>query len=148
MGCDPAVQDLAVQIAAEAGDCDGVILAAHGSGQSRVPSDIADHVAAMISARLGVRARAAFIDQSPRIADLTDLGPKTICLPFFAAAGAHVTMDIPQALSEAGFSGRLLPALGLDARVAGLIAAALRADVPVCSAQCRWARALSVASLG
>ena len=140
MGCDPAVQDLAVQILAEAGPCDGVILAAHGSGQSAVPSDIANHVAARIAARLGLPARAAFIDQSPRLADLADHGPGTICLPFFAAAGGHVTTDIPQALDAAGFTGRLLPALGLDARLPALIAAAVSADQPVCAVECRWRR--------
>jgi len=33
---------------------------------------------------------------------------------------------LPQALAEAGFGGRFLPPLGLDARVPSLIAAALR----------------------
>jgi sirohydrochlorin ferrochelatase len=140
MGCDPAVHDLAVQIVAEAGAPDSVILAAHGSGQSPVPSDIAHHVAGLIAARLGLRAEAAFIDQPPRLADLRSQGAGAICLPFFAASGGHVTQDIPAALAQAGFAGRLLPALGLDARLPALIAAAVKADQPVCMARCRWHR--------
>jgi sirohydrochlorin ferrochelatase len=53
-------------------------------------------------------------------------GPGALCLPFFAARGGHVIDDLPEALAEAGFSGRLLDPVGLDSRVPGLIAAALR----------------------
>ena len=145
MGCDPAVQDLAVRIVAEAGaagfgQADSVILAAHGSGQSSAPADIAVHVAGLITARLGLRVQVGFIDQTPRLADLRDHGAGAICLPFFAASGGHVTLDIPAALAEAAFQGRLLPALGLDARLPALIAAAVTADQPVCATGCRWRR--------
>lgn len=140
MGCDPAVQDLAVQIVAEVGGVDQVVLAAHGSGQSSVPSDIAHHVAGLITARLGLPVQVGFIDQTPRLADLRDHGPGAVCLPFFAASGVHVTTDIPAALAQAGFQGRLLPALGLDGRLPGLIAAAVTADQPVCAVECRWRR--------
>ena len=141
MGCDPDVHELAVKIVAEAGDVGSVILAAHGSGQSPVPADIANHVAGLIRARLGrVRCEAAFIDQAPRLADLRGLGAEAICLPFFAASGGHVNIDIPEALAEAGFGGRILPALGLDARLPALIAAAVLADKPVCAAECAWRR--------
>jgi hypothetical protein len=37
-----------------------------------------------------------------------------------------VSDDLPEALAQAGFSGRLLDPVGLDIRVPGLIAAALR----------------------
>ena len=140
MGCDPSVQDLAVQIVAEVGGVDQVVLAAHGSGQSSVPSDIAHHVAGLITARLGLPVQVGFIDQTPRLADLRDHGPGAVCLPFFAASGVHVTTDIPAALAQAGFQGRLLPALGLDGRLPGLIAAAVTADQPVCAVECRWRR--------
>lgn len=139
MGCDPAIHDLAVALAREAGS-ESVVLAAHGSGRSPVPADIAAHVAQRIAAELGVRAEAAFIDQTPRLADLGAHGPGAVCLPFFAADGGHVTQDIPAALAEAGFVGRLLPALGLDDRVPALIAAAIAAGQPVCAGECRWKR--------
>jgi sirohydrochlorin ferrochelatase len=132
-GCMPAIQELAVTLVREAltkdpGKTD-VILAAHGSGRSPAPAMIATFVAARIKRDLGLRrAEAAFIDQSPRICDLRDFGSDTICLPYFAAAGAHVLDDVPQALAAAGFTGRLLGALGTDRRTAAIIAAALQAQ--------------------
>lgn len=135
-GCDPAVHDLAVQVAAESGTAK-VVLAAHGSFKSRVPSDIARHVAGRIAAA-GVPVVCGFIDQEPQLATVALGGAGAVCLPFFAAEGGHVTEDIPAALAKAGFEGRLLPALGVDPRVPGLIAAAVRADQPVCTRECRW----------
>jgi sirohydrochlorin ferrochelatase len=136
-GCDPAVHDLCVTLVREAG-ADQVILAAHGSFKAAAPSDIANHVANRIAAETGARVRTGFIDQEPQLATLT--GMAGICLPFFAAGGGHVSDDIPSALTEAGFTGRILPPVGLDARVPGIIAAALVRGEPVCSAACRWAR--------
>jgi sirohydrochlorin ferrochelatase len=135
-GCDPAVHDLCVALVREAG-ADEVILAAHGSFKSGVPSDIARHVAGRIAAETGARVAAGFIDQEPRLAGLTGYGG--VCLPFFAAEGGHVSEDVPAALAEAGFSGRILPPVGLDERVPGIIAAAIARGVPVCDRVCRWA---------
>lgn len=134
LGCDPAVHDLATRLVQGAAS---VILAAHGSGRSPVPADVARHVAARIAAT-GIRAAAAFIDQAPQIAQATGHGPGSVCLPFFAASGGHVTEDIPSALAEAGFQGRLLPALGLSPEIPAIIAAAIAAGVPVCATDCRW----------
>jgi sirohydrochlorin ferrochelatase len=130
-GCMPAIQDLAVTLVHEAltlpPQHTDLILAAHGSGRSPAPAAVATFVAARIKRALGLRrVAAAFIDQSPRIADLRDFGRTAICLPYFAASGGHVTDDIPKALGEAGFAGRLLPALGTDRRTAAIIADALR----------------------
>ena len=139
-GCDPQVHDLCIGIARAAG-ADQVIVAAHGSFKSRAPSDIAGHVAGRIAAETGARVAAGFIDQDPRLATLTGFGPGAVCLPFFAAEGGHVSEDIPAALAEAGFAGRILPPVGLDARVPGIIAAAVRRGTPVCAGACRWAKA-------
>ena len=135
-GCDPAVQELAVRIAVEAGS-DEVILAAHGSGKSAVPADVAERVAGLIRAA-GLRARIGLIDQVPRLEDLGGHGPGAVCLPFFAAEGGHVSEDIPAALERAGFQGRILPAIGLHTAVPGLIAAAIQRGEGVCQATCRW----------
>lgn len=124
MGTDPAIHALAVTLAREAG-AGGVLLAAHGSGRSDAPSAVAREVAGRIAAELGVRAEAAFIDQSPRIAETTGWGAEAVCLPFFAAGGGHVSQDIPAQLAEAGFAGRLLAPLGQDGRVPQIIAAAV-----------------------
>lgn len=136
-GCDPLVHDLCVTLVREAGES-RVILAAHGSFKSAAPSDIAFHVAERIGSETGAEVVAGFIDQEPQLASLTGRGG--VCLPFFAAEGGHVSGDIPEALAEAGFTGRILPPVGLDARVPGIIAAAIARCVPVCSAACRWAR--------
>ena len=136
-GCDPVVHDLCVTLVREAG-APRVILAAHGSFKSPAPSDIAFHVAERIAAEAGVAAEAGFIDQDPQLSSLP--GGAGVCLPFFAAEGGHVSDDIPAALAQAGFTGRILPPVGLDARVPGIIAAAILRGVPVCAGACRWAR--------
>ena len=130
MGCNPAIQGLATALVAEAmtqpaAETD-LILAAHGSGRSDAPSVIAHAVARMIGRSLGLRsATAAFIDQNPRLADLPVHDQNTICLPYFAADGGHVQQDIPQALASAGYLGRTLRPLGVDARVPLLVAQTL-----------------------
>jgi len=138
-GCDPLLHDLCVTIAREA-EAEEVLLAAHGSFKSTVPSDIARHVAERIRVEAGMRCRVGFIDQEPRLATLQSLGAGAVCLPFFAAEGGHVSKDVPEALAATGFRVRILPAVGLDARVPGLIAAALVRGVPVCGHSCRWVR--------
>nr|WP_152828483.1 cobalamin biosynthesis protein CbiX [Fertoeibacter niger] len=132
-GCDAGVQALAVTIVQESAAARGlapadtsVLLAAHGSFRSPAPAQIADAVAARIAAAGFGRAEAAFIDQSPQIAGAVGFGAASLCLPFFAAGGAHVSDDIPQALAACGFGGHLLPPVGRDSRVPGLIARALQ----------------------
>jgi sirohydrochlorin ferrochelatase len=137
-GCDPLVHDLCVTLVREAGAAE-VVLAAHGSFKSSAPSDIARHVAGRIASETGADVAAGFIEQEPQLAALTGRGG--ICLPFFAAEGGHVSDDIPAALAEAGFQGRILRPVGLDARVPGIVAAAITRGVPVCAGSCRWARA-------
>jgi sirohydrochlorin ferrochelatase len=134
-GEDAAVQALAVTVAreaaAEAGrapaDC-ALLLAAHGSFRSTAPADVAIRMAWKIWAEAGFgHVVPAFIDQQPQIATIAAAMPAgSIVLPFFAARGGHVIDDLPEALEEAGFEGRLLDPLGLDPRVPALIAAALR----------------------
>ncbi len=131
-GLDPAVQALAVKIAQDAMEKSalkpiGVLLAAHGSFRSTAPADVAYAMVRQLQAAGFAQVEAGFIDQSPRISDVAGhFGPNAVCLPFFAARGGHVTDDLPQALAEAGFTGQVLPPLGLDPRVPGLMARALR----------------------
>lgn len=143
-GCDPAVHDLAAEIIAQALVGQNIaqaqiLIAAHGSFKSSVPSDIANHLATHIAQRLGIAdVKAAFIDQSPILGTATGYGAGAVCLPFFAAAGGHVSDDIPRALAQAGFGGRVLPPLGIHGDVPGIIAAAIRAARPVCAEECRY----------
>lgn len=138
LGCGPGVQDLALEQLRAAGPLDSVILAAHGSAKSPVPAAIARRLAERIGRDLGIaRVDAAFIDQSPRIAETQGHGPGAVCLPFFAAEGGHVTDDLPAQLAEAGFRGRLLPALGLHPDLPRVIAHAIAAGRPICAGDCR-----------
>jgi sirohydrochlorin ferrochelatase len=139
LGCDPALHDLVIHQLRQAAP-QRVLLAAHGSFKSPVPSDIAYHLAQRITAETGIPAQAAFIDQDPQLATATGFGPDAVCLPFFAAEGGHVTDDIPAALNAAGFQGRLLPAIGLADDIPHIIARAIAAGNPVCMAECRWRR--------
>jgi sirohydrochlorin ferrochelatase len=146
-GCDAKVHDLARDILAEALTGQDltraqVLIAAHGSFKSPAPSDVAGALARQVQRDLGLaRACAAFIDQTPQLAQATGFGAGAICLPFFAAMGGHVSEDIPRALAEAGFGGRVLPPLGLHPRVPQLIADSLSAPVPVCAQTCRYSAA-------
>ena len=129
-GCDPVVQDLTVDIAGQAtrGGATELLLAAHGSFRSAAPSEIAYAMAGRIAREVTLaRVEAAFIDQDPQIEAATGFGPHAVCLPSFAARGGHVELDLPLALAKAGFAGQVLPPVGADPRVPGLIAAALRA---------------------
>ncbi|MDZ4309545.1 MAG: CbiX/SirB N-terminal domain-containing protein [Cypionkella sp.] len=142
LGCLASLHALTIKTAAEALQTRAgpIILAAHGSSKSSVPSDIAGHVAAKIRTELGCEVHVAFIDQTPQLKDLPAIGDHAICLPFFAASGGHVTTDIPEALASAGFSGTLLAALGLRLEIPALIAEAIRAASPVCTQDCRYKR--------
>jgi len=129
-GMDGQVQALALTLVREAGLGAGgaLLLAAHGSFRSPAPAQVARQVAADIGAALRLaRAEAAFIDQTPRLAEASGFGAQSLCLPFFAASGGHVIDDLPEALAEAEFQGRVLPPLGLDPRVPALIASRLKA---------------------
>lgn len=132
-GLDEGVQALALSLTHQAAADLGqpphethVLLAAHGSFRSSAPSQVAHAVAAQMRRAGFARAEAYFIDQEPRIASARNFGARSVCLPFFAAEGGHVADDLPAALAEAGFPGVVLPPLGLDPRVPGLIAQALR----------------------
>ena len=134
-GLDPAVQALTVTLALEAAVAAGglpqdteVLLAAHGSFRSPAPAAVARAMAQLLADKGGFRrVETGFIDQDPQIATVAkSFGPGALCLPFFAARGGHVIDDLPEALAEAGFTGRLLDPVGLDSRVPGLIAAAFR----------------------
>ena len=135
-GLDPAVQALTLTLAQEAAERAGrrpqdtdILLAAHGSFRSPAPSAVARAMAQDLAARGAFRrVDTGFIDQDPQIATIAKtFGAGALCLPFFAARGGHVIDDLPEALAEAGFTGRLLDPVGLDSRVPGLIAAAFRA---------------------
>jgi len=104
-----------------------LLLAAHGSARGPRAAEAAENFAASLRPALpGLRMSTGFVEQAPFIeAAARPLGPQSLCLPFFAQSGAHVRMDIPEALAAAGFGGATLPVLGALPGVARLIAEAI-----------------------
>ena len=105
----------------------GLLLAAHGSARGPKAAEAAAAFAAALSPALQeTEIRCGFVEQAPGIAaSARALPARTLCLPFFAQSGDHVTADIPAALQEARFEDGLLPVTGALPGVPQLIAAAI-----------------------
>lgn len=130
LGLDPDLPAVAAQILRQAGT-GSVLIAAHGSARSDWAAEAAQLFCNALAQHLPERKIAlGFVEQAPSIAQVAETMPetmpKTICLPFFALGGAHVTEDIPAMLAEAGFRGCLLPPLGEHDATAAVIASALQ----------------------
>ena len=104
-----------------------LFIAAHGSGRSRNSSRDTNAFAKVLANLITLKdIRVGFVEEAPYLADKAmGLGPKAICLPFFAAEGGHVIQDIPEALDKARFQGLCLDPIGILPEVPGLIAQAL-----------------------
>ncbi|WP_343079548.1 CbiX/SirB N-terminal domain-containing protein [Ostreiculturibacter nitratireducens] len=129
-GANALALRLAREEAAEAGWAapdTTLILAAHGSGRSPQPAETARETAGYIAERADfAEVRVGFIEQDPRIAQvLIEAGRSSILLPLFVARWGHVLDDIPAAVEEAGFRGRILPPLGTHRDVPAIIAEAI-----------------------
>ncbi|WP_238365151.1 sirohydrochlorin chelatase [Mesobacterium pallidum] len=134
-GLDPALPVLAAQwLVAEAAQRGwppedlSVMLAAHGSGRSHRPAEVALDFTDKLAAQLpATRFTVGFVEQDPRLVDAArGLGPQSLCLPFFALEGGHVLDDLPEALGQVEYQGHRLPVLGDHPQVPALIAAAAR----------------------
>lgn len=104
-----------------------LLLAAHGSARgpraARSARAFADRLSALMPDTSIVT---GFVEESPFVKDAArGLGPRTICLPYFALEGDHCRVDIPEALENAGFQGTTLPPLGEADAIPALIARAL-----------------------
>lgn len=104
-----------------------LFIAAHGSGRSdRSACDTQDFAHALARHLAFAEMRVGFVEESPYLADMAfGLGEKSICLPFFAAAGGHVQEDIPEALTLADFKGICLDPIGCAPQAPALVAQAL-----------------------
>ena len=104
-----------------------VLLAAHGSARGPKAAEAAERFATQLRATLpGVSLTTGYVEQFTYIHEAAKgLGEQSLCLPFFAQSGAHVREDIPEALSQAGFKGDILPVLGALHDVPKLIAKAI-----------------------
>ncbi len=131
-GSDPGLPALCLAQVAGAAEAQGwrlaethVLVAAHGSGRSRAPSEAARQIAASLAPHAAA-ATCGFIEEAPHIAEAArGLPAQAICLPLFATQADHVTDDLPAALSQAGFQGLLLPPVGLAPEVPAMIARAI-----------------------
>lgn len=132
-GLDPAVLRLCLRRAEEAilaekhapGQA-ALLLAAHGSPSDPRPAAAAAAAVSFLT-RSGLfrEVRAGFIDEAPFLADAARIDGPAICLPFFAGRAGHVETDLPDALAKANFPGPMLPPIGADTAVPGIIVAAL-----------------------
>ncbi|WP_170758933.1 CbiX/SirB N-terminal domain-containing protein [Ruegeria lacuscaerulensis] len=104
-----------------------LILAAHGSGRSRNPSAVVKSFAAELGKHLPFRSiQLGFVEEHPSIAEAASgLSEQALCLPFFACTGGHVLDDVPQALDEAAFKGKVMPVVGELPQIKRHIAAIL-----------------------
>jgi len=136
-GLDDGLPDLILRAASEGAEASGyaarettLLLAAHGSAVSRGSAIATSALAGRLAARGRFRSIVAgFVEEDPGIAETAAAitGP-AVCVPLFALTAGHVLQDVPEALDDAGFAGRLLPPIGAHPEVAQLIsAAALRA---------------------
>lgn len=106
-----------------------LLLAAHGSARGPKAAEAAESFAQRLAPLLpGCALSLGYVEQAPTIEDAArPLPAQTLCLPFFAQAGDHVTGDIPEALEAAGYEGAVMPVTGALPGVPALIAEAIRA---------------------
>jgi sirohydrochlorin ferrochelatase len=132
-GSDPELPRL-VSEAALAGTRDAglrpettaLLLAAHGSQVSPASRMATLKLAEILSAASPFRAIVTgFIEEAPFLTESAQGLGDAICLPLFTLNAGHVIDDVPEALAEAGFTGRLLRHIGAHRQVPGMIAAAL-----------------------
>ncbi|MEM8691435.1 MAG: CbiX/SirB N-terminal domain-containing protein [Pseudomonadota bacterium] len=135
LGVDPALVLLATKWlttelsrAGWSADETTLIVAGHGSGRSTNSARDTDSFANAVQDRLAFKElRLGFVEETPFLADaMQEAGPKSICLPFFAACRGHVLDDIPEAMKKADFQGLRLDPIGLHLDVIPLIAEAIR----------------------
>lgn len=106
-----------------------VFLAAHGSASGREAARSAQRFAREMRHRMPGPVQVGFIEEAPFVQEVVSkLGPRALCLPFFAANGRHVRHDLVGALARSDRSDILMPPLGLQPGVPELIARAIRQD--------------------
>lgn len=108
-----------------------LLIAAHGSAVSRTSANSTYAIAEALQERLSFReTRCGFIEEEPFVTDQAKEIGQAICLPFFALNAGHMLEDMPQALSEADFSGISLPAMIEWDSTPSLIADSLKRAAP------------------
>jgi sirohydrochlorin ferrochelatase len=137
LGDHPGIPDLVAGILLEAARAESyavketaVLLAAHGSEKFPASRVATERLVEDVADRTGFRRIVAgYLEEKPLIEESARGLGQAICLPVFALAASHVTIDVPDGLRKAAFAGVTLPPLGLHAKVPALIAAALQDHV-------------------
>lgn len=132
-GVDPALPDLITRVLEAAARETGkpltdspLILVAHGSKIARKSRNSVYEMAETLGRNPGMSPiHVALIEEPPFLKDVAETVSDGLCLPFFALRAGHVMGDIPEALQEAGYHGRLLPEIGAHREVPALIAQAI-----------------------
>ena len=136
LGLDPGLPGMAADLLRDVIKREGwttqdtrLFIAAHGSGRSRNSARDTQAFAKALAGLMPLaEIRVGFVEEAPFLADMAlGLGPRAVCLPFFAARGGHVTGDIPEALDLADFQGVRLDPIGCAPGVPALVARALGA---------------------
>ena len=136
LGLDPGLPGMAARMLGNVIGREGwttqdtrLFIAAHGSGRSRKSARDTQAFAAALAGLIPLaETRVGFVEEPPFLADMAfDLGPRAVCLPFFAARGGHVTGDLSEALDLADFQGVRLAPIGCAPGVPALVARALDA---------------------
>lgn len=101
-----------------------LVVAGHGSGRSPRPAEVTRSFAAALHAALGTGAmRLGFVEEPPLLAEaLAGIDGPSLCLPFFATRRGHVLDDLPEAVTETGYAGRVLDPIGCHPCTPGLVA--------------------------
>lgn len=142
LGLMPELTELARDIVVQSLDALGwraqdsmLLLAAHGSGRSTAPAEAARRIQTALEAALPLRSFATgFIEEDPLLAEVAvSCDERTLCLPLFVARWGHVRDDVPEALAQAGFVGRLLDPVGLHPRIPDILAQAARQTARDCA---------------
>ncbi len=132
-GHDPALPALMADLARTACGDNGLdparttlLIAAHGSQVSRASATITESVARVLRTTSGFqKIVTGYVEEAPFLQEVARLNGPALCLPFFALRAGHVMDDVPHALSQAGFTGPLLPPLGEAPPIARMIAGSL-----------------------
>ena len=104
-----------------------VLLAAHGSAKIDEVEECTEQFCEELRQLLPtIDLKIGYLEQDPRLSDVAEhCSPNTLLLPFFASNGGHVKYDIPKAVKQSNFQGKVLPPIGHSEFIPNLIAKTL-----------------------
>lgn len=137
LGLDPDLPPLMAEVLVERAKTCGwaledteLLLLAHGSGRGTKAAEAVTAFSHALHDHISLKRHVlGYVEQPPYVAQAArQVGPQSICLPFFVQEGDHVKNDIAEALNETRFAGHFLPVIAKIPGVPALIARAIRAS--------------------